>query len=238
MCPVPACREIIYGVLKNTSMIDFEGHMSKVVFTGGCNFGCGFCHNSEMITAKGEVSWQEFDRNLNKAKEQWADAVVISGGEPLMHKEIPGLISYIREKGFLIKLDTNGSFPDRLAEVIDSVDYVAMDYKASLSRYSLAAGVEVDTGRITESVGILQDHTEKSELRTTMVETIHDEECMEEIAEELAGDSLYVLQPFVPKETVYDPVLAELPRTNPDYMKRMKDVVIGKIPNTIIRGMN
>lgn len=232
-------KPIMYGVLSSTSMIDFEGYLSKVFFTAGCNFRCGFCHNGEMIHAsQGHLQWEEIAGLLESAKEEWVDAVVITGGEPTIHKNLPEVISWFKEQGFSVKLDTNGSLPHRLEKVIDMVDYIAMDCKASRASYSILAGVEINTDAIAESLRLLQERAcGKYEIRTTIVRPLHDEEEMKTIAEELEGTEKYLLQPFVPQESLYDPSFSQLERTDAGYLEKMKEIVDPYIPHTYIRGV-
>jgi pyruvate formate lyase activating enzyme len=220
-------------------MIDYEGHLCKVFFTAGCNFRCGFCYNSEMIHADtANLSWDQVSEVLAQAQEEWVDAVCISGGEPTIHAHLKQCISWFKEKGFLVKLDTNGSLPERLSEVIDTVDYIAMDYKSSLDSYQEVSGVMVDTKNITESVTLLKERAQgKYEIRTTVIHPIHSEGCMRKIGEELAGIEKYILQPFVPQETLYDPLFSSIERTDAAYLEKVLEIVKTSIPNTSIRGV-
>ena len=239
MPPLLNVKPIIYGVLSSASMIDFEGYLSKVFFTAGCNFRCGYCHNTEMIHAsEGNLSWEDVACLLEESKEEWVDAVCISGGEPTIHKELPQVISWFKEQGYKVKLDTNGSLPERLKAVVDLADYVAMDYKSSRKTYGLLACTDADPGAIAESVNVLKDRaSERYEIRTTVIRAIHDEEEMETIAKELEGIEKYMLQPFVPQESLYDPRFSEIERTDAEYLEYIRDKVKTYIPNTIIRGV-
>lgn len=239
MTEIDDVKPIMYGVLSGTSMIDFDGHLSKVFFTAGCNFRCGFCHNSEMIhAAQGSLSWEEIASLLEQAREEWVDAVVISGGEPTLHRDLPRVVSWFKEQGYRVKLDTNGSNPGRLGAVLDIIDYVAMDYKASTSAYTSIAGVQVDTQAITESVHMLRERASgRYEIRTTVIRPLHDEEEMEKIADELDGIEKYILQPFVPQENLYDPCFTELERTDAGYLEKAKEIVEPRIGSARIRGM-
>lgn len=234
-----ALKPIIYGILKNSSMIDFEGHLAKVLFTAGCNFRCGFCHNNEMIHAReGNITWAQVDDVLARARDQWVDAVCISGGEPTMHRELLPLVLYLKGRGFKVKLDTNGAYPERLEEVKDVVDFISMDYKTCLARYHELAGVRVDTAAIRASIRLLAGlEADRYEFRTTVMEGIHNDEVMRLIATELSGAARYVLQPFVPQDSLYDPVFTALPRTSVIFLERLQLIARAGVPNTLIRGV-
>jgi len=228
----------VYGVLGSSSMIDFEGHLAVVFFTAGCNFRCGWCHNAAMIhAARGNLSWEDVERVLRNAEEEWVDGVCITGGEPTLHKDLPSFVGWLKDRGLKVKLDTNGSFPARLAEMADLVDYVAMDVKSSRASYSRTVGVTVNADRIYESVEILRTRFPgRHEFRTTIVPGIHDEEEMAALARELAGVEKYILQPFVPQEGLYDPAFSRLERTDVRFLEKIRDIVSPYIPRTVIRG--
>jgi pyruvate formate lyase activating enzyme len=142
-----------------TSLIDWDGKLVSVFFLPGCNFRCPFCHNHQLWKAPQKVEtvpWQKVSDFL-KGKKGWIDGVVITGGEPTVHADLPEFIESLREMGLLIKLDTNGANPEMLQSLIDKklVDYVAMDLKASLDTiYSQAAGTKVNLDDIKRSIEI------------------------------------------------------------------------------------
>ena len=219
-------------------MIDFQGHMCQVMFTAGCNFRCAYCHNAEMIHAsRGNLSWNDVARVLDRAAEQWVDAVCLSGGEPAVHGNLSEIVTYLKARGFLIKLDTNGSVPARLRQVADLVDYVAMDYKAPLAQYEQIVGVDVDTQCIRDSIAVLKEcYNGRYEVRTTVVEGIHDINSLERMGQELAGVQRYVLQPFVPQEGLYDPRWAHMERTSIEFLEQASAVVARHVESVTIRG--
>ena len=142
------------------TMLDFPGHIACTVFTPGCNFRCPFCHNALLVTdINNETVYSEEDilAYLSKRK-GLLDGICISGGEPLMHDGIFDFVRKAKELGYLVKIDTNGSFPDKLKKLIDSgnIDYVAMDIKNSLEKYSLTTDIcDFDFAPIRESVNLL-----------------------------------------------------------------------------------
>jgi len=186
------------GGFQKLSLIDFPGIPSAVVFTQGCNFNCPFCHNQALIPANnGDESYpfEDILTYLAKRSNQLG-GVVISGGEPTMQ---PGLVQYLEEvksRGYAVKLDTNGSMPGILSAILRKrlVDYVAMDIKAPLKKYSLLAGRKVDFSRTEESIGIIRSSGISHEFRTTVVRPYLDKNDILCIASYLNGGSRYTLQ--------------------------------------------
>lgn len=188
----------INGLLKLT-LLDFPGHTACTVFFGGCNFRCPFCHNATLVRGEGEnITEEEFFKFLSK-RQGLLDGVCITGGEPLLQRDIADFMRKIKEMGFEVKLDTNGSFPEKLKELCSAglVDYVAMDIKSSLEGYSRAAGVSVNTEKIRESVNFLVGGTVDYEFRTTVAKGAVLPSDMEGIGELISGAKRYFLQGFV-----------------------------------------
>lgn len=205
---------MIFGGWQKFSLIDFPGRASAILFTQGCPFRCPFCHNPELINpAQGmfaSVTEQEILDFLATRKKK-LDGVVITGGEPTLHSDLPDFISKIKEYGFAVKLDTNGSRPDILAELLKSgnLDYVAMDYKAPLEKYSSHIGVLIDPKKIAKSVELIKNSGVDYEFRTTVVKEILALDDIIKIADELKGAKRYVLQKFLPGRTL-DPLFSEM----------------------------
>lgn len=153
-----------------TSNIDFPGHISSVIFTLGCNFNCEYCHNRILLTEPSKfLSSKGCLQELNSTR-KFCDGVVITGGEPTIHKDLPELIQGIKDLGFLVKLDTNGSNPDMIKTLIDKnlIDYIAMDVKAPLSRYADITGAIVNTADIERSIRLIRTSGIDYEFRTTI----------------------------------------------------------------------
>ncbi|MBE6896625.1 MAG: anaerobic ribonucleoside-triphosphate reductase activating protein, partial [Ruminococcaceae bacterium] len=163
----------LYG-LQKTTLLDFPGRVACTVFLGGCNFRCPFCHNSALLTSESfpeEISEESFFSFLKKRK-GILDGVCITGGEPLCSKDTEDFIRKIKNEGFAVKLDTNGSFPERLENIVKSgiVDYVAMDIKNSRRNYGKAVGLkDYDTSSVEKSVSFLLENSIPYEFRTTVV---------------------------------------------------------------------
>ena len=185
---------MIIGGLQKTSLLDFPEKIAAIVFTMGCNFRCGYCHNPELIN--GEAKIEEVFEFL-KTRQGKLDGVVITGGEPCLQKDLPEFIKQVKELGFAVKLDTNGSFPEMLEKVLPDLDYVAMDIKAPLEKYSQIVNVDVDTSKILKSIEILKNGGVDYEFRTTVVKSQLSYEDFEKIGQLIQGAPRYYLQKFV-----------------------------------------
>jgi len=209
-----------------TSLVDWDKKVSSVIFLGGCCFNCPFCQNYPL--AKDSKELKEIDWDLIKdkllKKKKWIDGVVLSGGEPMMHPEIFGLLIKIKELGYATKIDTTGYYPYPLKEAIELglVDYVAMDIKTTLDkRYDKACGRKVHLVVIERTVRLLKESGVDYEFRTTMVPGIVGQEELIEIAKKIAPVKKYVLQQFVAKNAR----LASF-RTKKAYTKEeIKDII-------------
>lgn len=194
----------IYGLLKLT-LLDFPGNVACTVFTGGCNFRCPFCHNTPLVERlDGTVmSENEFFDFLSRRK-GILDAVCVSGGEPLLQKDIVAFMGKIKELGFKVKLDTNGSLPEKLIEAINSgfCDYIAMDIKNSPALYSETAGAEVAIADIFKSIEIIKTSGIDHEFRTTVVKDFHTGDSIRELTALIKNEEKYFLQPYKDSENV------------------------------------
>lgn len=184
---------MIIGGLQKTSLLDFPEKIAAIVFTMGCNFRCGYCHNPELIN--GEAKIEEVFEFL-KTRQGKLDGVVITGGEPCLQKDLPEFIKQVKELGFAVKLDTNGSFPEMLEKVLPDLDYVAMDIKAPLEKYSRIVNVDVDTSKISKSIEVLKNGGVDYEFRTTVVKSQLSFEDFEKIGQLIQGVPRYYLQRF------------------------------------------
>lgn len=192
--------------LEKLASKDFPGHISATVFVGGCNFRCPFCHNRELVLHpdKLEAFPLDYFTSFLDSREGWLEAVCVTGGEPLIHEDLDVLLQLIRERGLKIKLDTNGSFPGRLHEVLDRglADAVAMDIKASKSLYSRACGIKVNLDDIQHSIDLIAQSSLEAMFRTTVVPGIIDEETIIDLGEWLPHNVVFQLQQFSPGNTL------------------------------------
>ncbi|MBQ8293731.1 MAG: anaerobic ribonucleoside-triphosphate reductase activating protein [Bacilli bacterium] len=191
--------------LQKVTLLDFPGHVACTVFLGGCNFDCPFCYNSSLIRNDGlELLSKEELFDFLRRRKGILDGVAITGGEPLLHKEIVDFIKEIRELGFKIKLDTNGSFPSVLKHLMDSnlVDYVAMDIKNALDKYETTIDCKLNLSKIEESISLLINGNVDYEFRTTVVKEFHDIADFEKIGKLIKGAKRYYLQSYQYKDSV------------------------------------
>ena len=228
----------IHGLQKMT-LLDFPGRVACTVFLGGCDMRCPFCHNAELIDGTAPAV-MESDGLLDflKKRQGLLDGVAVTGGEPLLRgKELAELAEKIRELGYPLKLDTNGTHPERLRELIDRglVQYVAMDIKNSPERYAQTCGLEtMDLGPVRESAALLMEGRTAYEFRTTVVAELHDEESFRGIGEWIAGAQQYFLQKFTDRDTV---PFEGFHAPSDEQMKLYRAVAREYIPGAELRGV-
>lgn len=191
---------IVKGIQK-TSMVDYPGLLCATIFTPGCNLRCPFCHNSGLVVGDGSDTRIEEEDLLWFLEERKGrlDALCISGGEPLLQKDLLPFIEKVKKIGYKVKLDTNGTFPAALADLLCSgmLDYVAMDVKNSPSLYGKTVGVEnFDLSPILQSIELLKSGKTPYEFRTTVSRTFHTEESLREAGEMIRGADAWYLQAF------------------------------------------
>jgi pyruvate formate lyase activating enzyme len=210
---------MILGGLQKLTLIDFPGHIAATVFTVGCNFRCPFCHNPELVSGSmypisGTLEKEFFD--LLKTRRGKLEGVCITGGEPTIQPDIVEFIRKIKNLGFKVKLDTNGTRPDVLRLLYEGktclpagrlLDFVAMDIKNSSENYAKTANSKIDLERIKLSVDLIRNSGIDYEFRTTVVPGLHKEEDFVGIGKWLEGSKKYVLQTFEDKGKILDPRL-------------------------------
>ncbi len=192
---------VLIAGLQKLTLLDYPGKVACTVFTGGCNFRCPFCHNSSLVLPEQlpQDSGAEEVLRFLKRRVGVLDGVAVTGGEPLIHADIGDFLREVKAMGFLVKLDTNGSFPDRLIALAEEglVDRVAMDVKNSPALYAATAGLErLDLGAIARSKDFLLRGTVDYEFRTTVVKGLHTAESLTEAARWIAGAKEYYLQQY------------------------------------------
>jgi pyruvate formate lyase activating enzyme len=194
------------GGLHKVSLIDYPGMISAIVFLQGCNFRCPYCHNPELVEQK--LFGRCFDANevmdfLGTRKGK-LDAVTISGGEPTIQKDLLPFVKQIKKMGFAVKLDTNGSQPDVIKELINYklLDFIAMDVKGPLDKYPEIVKAPVDSEKVKESVDFLIESKIPYEFRTTIVKSQLTDKDILKIGKLISGAQKYVLQKFVPVKTI------------------------------------
>ena len=227
---------VIKGLQKLT-LLDYPGEIAATVFLGGCNFRCPFCHNGTLVLGGSEncVSEEELFTFLESRRTKLG-AVCISGGEPTLHKELPDLIRKIKDMGFLVKLDTNGTNPRMIKELVSLglIDYVAMDVKSSPEKYALVSGdPDVDLSAISESIEFLLTGAVEYEFRTTGVRELHSVEDFAAIGEWIQGARAYFLQPYKDSADVIEKGFSSYSEAE---ILELLDVVFMYVPNAQIRG--
>ena len=228
----------IHGLQKMT-LLDFPGRVACTVFFGGCDMRCPFCHNAELLdgTAPAVMDDEELLAFLKK-RQGLLDGVAFTGGEPLLQKDLPKLTAKIRELGYPVKLDTNGTHPDRLERMIEEglVQYVAMDIKNSPERYAETAGLpEMDLTPVRESVSLLMNGETDYEFRTTVVAELHDDRSFEQIGQWIRGAKHYYLQKFTDRDTV---PFEGLHAPTDEQMRKWAEMLRVDIPSVELRGVD
>jgi pyruvate formate lyase activating enzyme len=237
------------GRIISESSIDYKEKFGPVIFTSGCNFKCGYCHNPELIKIDeiGEEKVKELTCQLKdikaKADSGWYNGICITGGEPCLHKNLPSFISKLKNLGLAIKIDTNGSYPEVLAELIDYglVDYIALDIKASPELYSEVTGVNINIKNIEESIKIISESGIKHEFRTTVAPIVPGRWMTNQEIEEMVNwvrkitgkRDLWVLQTFVARNLgeilnekfSIEKLPAEMRETPKHVLERMKGII-------------
>ena len=230
---------VIHGLQKLT-LLDYPGHTACTVFTARCNWRCPFCHNASLVLRPEEqpvIDQEEFFSFLNRRR-GLLDGVAVTGGEPTLQKDLPDFLARIKEMGFETKLDTNGTRPDMLRDILDRglADYVAMDIKAGRPNYPSATGtLRPGLEAVEESVELLRRSGWEHEFRTTVVRELHSDEDFLDIAAWLRGEERYFLQAF---RDSGDLVAGNCTGCTRVEMEHFLSIVLPAIPGAAIRGMD
>ena len=186
------------GGIQKTSLLDYPDKISAIIWTVGCNFRCPFCYNKDIVEGKTEIISEEEVLSFLKKRKGLLEGLVITGGEPLLHDDITDFLEKVKKLGYPVKIDTNGSFPDKLKELIDKklVDYISMDVKAPKNKYTQLTGKKIDIKKIQKSIKLIQNSEVDYEFKTTFVPTLLTKEDIIKIGEWLKGSKKYFLQQF------------------------------------------
>lgn len=184
--------------MQKSSFIDYPDKISTVVFTAGCNFRCPYCHNSHLVYNTGEEISEKFIISYLEKRNKYINALCISGGEPTLHQGLYSFIKKIKEKGFLVKLDTNGTNYELLNTLLDEelLDYIAMDIKAPLDKYKDVVNVDLDIKPIYKSIDIIKNSDIDYEFRTTVCNELLTQQDLIDIGKMLSGSKRYAIQNF------------------------------------------
>ena len=186
------------GGFQKTSLLDYPGILSAIIWTAGCNFRCPFCYNKQLVLGKTEIISEETILSFLEKRRGVLEGLSISGGEPLLQEDIVDFTEKVKKLNYLIKIDTNGAFPEKLKELIDKklVDYVSMDVKAPKKKYAQLAGVKIDISKIEQSIDLIKNEVPDYEFKTTIVPGMLDKKDIVEIAKWLEGSKQFYLQQF------------------------------------------
>jgi pyruvate formate lyase activating enzyme len=213
-----------FSGLQKTSLLDFPDKVASVLYTPGCNLRCPFCHNWRIVVDPQPPFLQEGAAlQILERRKKYVDAVVVSGGEPCMHKELPRFLAKLKERGFKVKLDTNGFYPNVLKECLPQVDYVAMDIKTSQEKYKLLGAS--DTTGFMKSIDLLKSGKTPFEFRTTVVPEIVTAQDITCIAKMTQGSKIHALQQFVPQDTLdkhFQTLMVYAPETISEFAKEIQ----------------
>lgn len=232
---------MIIAGLEKLTLLDYPGKLAAIVFTYGCDMRCPYCHNPELVV-------DELNRDLVYSEEQVLDflgrrigkldALVITGGEPSMHRDLEDFIKRVKEMGFLVKLDTNGGSPDRVRSIAGSniVDYWAMDLKFGPKLYAqgLGGGRKISGDAVRESAQLIMESGADYEFRTTFVRGLHDKETVQEIGEMLKGSKIYYIQNFRAGKSIDPSYTSEKSFTRTE-LEEFKDIMENYVEKVVIR---
>jgi len=219
---------MLIGGLQKLSLLDYPDKLSAIIFTAGCNFRCPYCHNPELVTKivkKNLLTQKEIFEFLDKRKNK-LDAVVITGGEPTLHADLPNFIAKIKKLGFLVKLDSNGTNPQMIKKLIQKklIDYIAMDIKAPLSKYEKTVNIKMDIKKIKKSIELILNSGLPYEFRSTIMPKLHTPKDIEQMAKLISGAKKYFLQKFVPSGNLNNQNFNELMPFTDEEMKMLAKI--------------
>ena len=254
---------MIIGGFEKFSLLDYPDNISAIVFTQGCNFRCHFCYNPMLVwpievggrknnvlfkdeTQKDRLNSESFSKEIQSEDDLFnflkdrvgkLDAVVITGGEPTMHADLPVFIAKIKVMGFKVKLDTNGTNPKMLEKLIfeNLLDYIAMDIKGPFSKYKMVTGVEVDLGNIEKSCIIIKASSLPHEFRTTVVPGLFEAQDIEDIGEVIRGADKWFLQKFKSDINLVDNNFQGAKSFSDKEMQTMRDLGAGYVGECQVR---
>jgi len=216
-----------FSGFQKTSLIDYPKKIASVLFTPGCNLRCPFCHNWRIVVdPKPPFLHEEAAVKILESRKKYMNAVVVTGGEPTMHKETPKFLRKLKERGFTVKLDTNGFYPQVLEECLPYVDYVALDVKTSLKKYGLLGAR--DTAGLLQTIEILKTGKVAYEFRTTVVPELVEAEDIICIGELIKGARTHAFQQFVPEDILdkkFESLKPYTPEKIAEFAEKMKEYV-------------
>ena len=228
--------------LQKLTLLDYPGHVACTVFTGGCNFRCPFCHNAPLVLPErlqGDENGEETVLAFLKKRQGILDGVAVTGGEPLLHRDMDQFLRRVKDLGYAVKLDTNGSFPERLMALVEEglVDRVAVDIKNAPALYAKTIGVPgFDLAPVERTKNYLLSGVVEYEFRTTVVKGLHTRESLQEAAQWIRGAREYYLQQFKDSGDVI--AIEGLSAFTGEEMHALADAVRPIVPTVQVRGVD
>ncbi len=222
-----------FSALQKTSLIDYPNKIASVLYTPGCNLRCPYCHNWRIVLdPKPPFLHEEAALKILESRQKYVDAIVVSGGEPTIHKELPRFLKKLKEKGFKVKLDTNGFYPQVLEQCLPYVDYIALDIKTSPRKYSqLGAN---DTTELVQTIAMLKTGKVDYEFRTTVVPNFVESEDVLQIGEMAKGAKTLAFQQFV-SEDALDNTFRSLKPYSLEKISEYANTMRKYVDNTVLR---
>ena len=227
------------GGFKKTSLLDYPDRISAIVWTSGCNFCCPFCYNKKLALGTAELFPQEEILSFLSKRKELLEGVVISGGEPLLQDDLVDFIKRVKNLRLLVKVDTNGAFPEKLDELLEQklIDYVAMDVKAPKNKYREVSGINVDLSKIEASINLIRNKAQAYEFKTTFVPSFLTKENIVEIAGWLKGADVYFLQQFKPMKPLVSSQLEIVDPYAREYVYETLEAVKPFFKHCAVRGV-
>ncbi|MBU0571384.1 MAG: anaerobic ribonucleoside-triphosphate reductase activating protein [Candidatus Omnitrophica bacterium] len=230
---------MIIAGLQKLSLVDYPGAICSVVFTQGCNFRCGYCQNPDLIPPKTKVDHPEEEvLSFLAGRGNMIEGLVITGGEPTIHKDLPDFIKKVKDIGLKVKLDTNGAEPDLIERLLkeEAIDYIALDIKTALSRYSLVTDMRDALDRVSRTIRLIMLACVPYEFRTTCVPGVVDVGDLDEISKLVKGADKYCLQQFRAAITL-DKKFQTIKPYTPAELKKFQETISQYVQRVPIRGV-
>jgi pyruvate formate lyase activating enzyme len=227
------------GGFQKTSLLDYPERISAIIWTMGCNFRCPFCYNKQIVLEEAEEIPEKEILSFLEKRKGLLEGLVITGGEPLLQEDIAAFAEKVQKLGYPVKIDTNGTYPEKLKELIDKklVDYVAMDVKAPKNRYNQLTGVKTDISKIEKSIEIIKADAPDYEFRTTFAPELLKKEDIIEIAKWLDGAKLFYLQQFKNNSPLMSSKLDNVAPYSKEYLNETLNEIKTFFKNCYVRGI-
>jgi len=227
------------GGLQKTSLLDYPDTLSAIIWTAGCNFRCPFCYNKQLVLGKTEIISEETILSFLEKRKDVLEGLSISGGEPLLQEDIVDFTEKVKKLNYLIKIDTNGSFPEKLKELIDKklVDYVSMDVKAPKEKYDQLVDVKTDISKIEQSIDLIKNEAPDYEFKTTVIPGMLNKKDIVEIAKWLEGSKQFYLQQFKSDSPLVSSKLNDVAPYSKEKLSEMLHEIKPFFENCSLRGV-